>query len=84
MTAFGYEVWVSGTLPPEVVDELGDVQVQTVPPSTVVSGVVPDQAALLGMLARLRAMGLEVTELRRVGEEPEAGPADATQGDVPA
>lgn len=79
MAAIGFEVWVSGALTPDVADELGDVQVRTVPPSTVVSGVVADQSALLGLLARLRAMGLEVTELRRVEEQ--AGEGSVGSGD---
>jgi hypothetical protein len=35
----------------------------------VLTGTVPDQAALLGILARLRSLGLEVREVRRRVDE---------------
>ena len=35
-------------------------------PQTVLTGVVPDQAALLGLLGWLQSLGLEVVEVRRV------------------
>ena len=37
-----------------------------VPAETVLTGVVPDQAALLGLLGWLQSLGLEVVEVRRV------------------
>ena len=53
--------------------------------TTVLSGELADQAALLGMLARLRAMGLDVVEVRRVlrPPEPEAEPAAAPDDPAP-
>ena len=65
-TQIRFEVRVTGTLPAELSEELADLEVSSAVPSTVLTGVVPDQAALLGLVARLRALGLEVTELRRV------------------
>jgi hypothetical protein len=38
---------------------------------TVLSGVVPDQAALHGVLSRIEAMGLELVEVRRVPTDNE-------------
>jgi hypothetical protein len=71
-----YEIRVSGTLPDDVVAEFGDVHVLTTDVTTVLSGDLPDQAALLGLLARLRALGLNVVEVRRTlqAAEPDAGP----------
>jgi hypothetical protein len=40
---------------------------------TVLSGVVPDQAALHGILSRIEAMGLELVEVRRVPTDAEPG-----------
>ena len=54
--------------------------------TTVLSGDLADQAALLGMLARLRAMGLDVVEVRRVlrpTEAPAAEPAAAPDDPAP-
>ena len=40
---------------------------------TVLSGVVPDQAALHGILSRIEAMGLELVEVRRIPTDAEPG-----------
>ena len=36
------------------------------PPGTAVHGWLPDQAALFGILARIRMLGLELVEVRRL------------------
>lgn len=66
MVDIGVEVRISGVLPAEALEELGDLSVATTAASTVLTGSVTDQAALLGLVARLRAYGLQVTEVRRV------------------
>jgi len=51
-----------------------DVEVD--PTSTAMHGWLPDQAALFGMLARIRLLGLELLEIRRlpmVGSPSPAG-----------
>jgi hypothetical protein len=68
-----YEVRVSGLVPQDVVEAFGDVTATTTATSTVLSGPVHDQAALLSLLARLRALGMEVIEVRRVLNAPEPG-----------
>jgi hypothetical protein len=73
-----YEFRVSGLVPEDVLEDFGDVNVTTAGVSTVLSGTVGDQSALLGLLARLRALGLDVIEVHRVldasdvdsGQEP--------------
>jgi hypothetical protein len=60
-----YEIRVSGTVPEDVAAEFGEVHVLTTAVSTVLSGDLADQSALLGLLARLRALGLTVLEVRR-------------------
>jgi hypothetical protein len=72
--AVTYEVRVTGLVPEAVLEEFGDVTMTTTAVSTVLSGSVTDQSALLGMLARLRALGLDVMEVRRVLGVPEEVP----------
>lgn len=66
MTHTRYEIRVAGLLPEDAVAQLGDIRVTTTDVSTVLSGELVDQAALLGILARLRALALDVVEVRRV------------------
>ena len=74
MAEIGVEVRISGVVPEDALEELGDLTVTTTAASTVLVGAVTDQAALLGLLARLRAHGLQVTEVRRVPASDENPP----------
>ena len=71
MADMTYEVRISGLVRTEVLREFGDVSVTTSEASTLLSGPVPDQSALLGWLERLRALGLDVIEVHRVLDESE-------------
>ena len=84
MAPTAYEIRVSGTLPDDAVAEFGDVEVVTTDVTTVLSGEVADQAALLGLLARLRALGLDVVEVRRMLRPPEPAAEPAAAPDDPA
>jgi hypothetical protein len=42
------------------------LDVEVAPMSTAMHGWLPDQAALFGMLARIRLLGLELLEIRRL------------------
>jgi hypothetical protein len=66
--AKSYEIHVRGTLPADALDELEGLTTSVVPTETVLSGVVPDQAALYGILNRLQSLGLELVEVRRLME----------------
>lgn len=79
MTPTSYEIRVSGALPDDAAAEFGDVHVLATDVTTVLSGDLADQAALLGLLARLRRLGLNVVEVRRVlrAAPPDAMPAGA-------
>ena len=72
MPAKAFEVHVRGELPEQALEELEYLSATVVPAETVLTGVVPDQAALLGLLGWLQSLGLEVTEVRRVPGAEEA------------
>ena len=64
----GYEIHVRGEVPSDVLEELEHLTVVDEPAVTVLTGVLPDQSALFGVLARLQDLGLELVELRRLGD----------------
>ena len=64
----GYEIHVRGQVPLDVLVELEHLTVVDEPAVTVLTGVLPDQSALFGVLARLQDLGLELIELRRLGD----------------
>ena len=68
MLPMGYEIHVRGQVPPDVVEELEHLTVVDEPAVTVLTGVLPDQSALFGVLAQLQDLGLELIELRRLGD----------------
>ena len=72
-----YEIRLAGTLDPRWATWLDDMDVTPdADGSTLVHGVVADQAALHGLLARLRDIGLPLTSLTRV--PPGTHPDDPT------
>jgi hypothetical protein len=71
MSTLEYEISVSGELPTTVLDEVGHFSVEVVPVRTVMRGPVADQAALHGIINRLQSLGLELIEVRRIGETAE-------------
>ena len=64
----GYEIHVRGQVSSDVLEELEHLTVVDEPAVTVLTGVLPDQSALFGVLARLQDLGLELIELRRLGD----------------
>jgi len=78
MSAITFEIRVEGIVDEDSLADLGDVSVTTMAATTVLTGAATDQAALLGVLSRLRAHGLVVTELHRLpAAEPGAESSDA-------
>jgi len=59
------EIRVRGTVGESVVAALPGLRAETRPVVTVLSGNVADAAALHGVLHRIRALGLELVEVRR-------------------
>ena len=60
-----YEIRVEGRVPEGERTEFEDMQVVETPGQTVLVGVLADQAALHGVLARLQALGLRLIEVRQ-------------------
>jgi hypothetical protein len=81
MPQMEYEVQVASTVGDEDLADIGAVTLSTTQVDTVLYGV-PDQSALYGLLARLRALGLEVVEVRRVS--PEQRTSSTETGDQPS
>lgn len=69
-----YELRVRGEVPDE---DLKDVRAVTLAPEHVTTAIyeVCDEAALHGLLARLRVLGIEVVEVRRVSPLPDTDEA---------
>jgi hypothetical protein len=61
-----YEIRVTGTLPPEALVDFERLLVGVQPVETVLHGPITDQAALVGLLARLELFGVQVVEIRRL------------------
>jgi hypothetical protein len=70
MTDPTYEVRLTTPVPVDLVAALGVITQVEEPAQTVMWTAVADQAALVGLLDRIRALGLEVIEVRRI---PDAG-----------
>jgi hypothetical protein len=64
-----YEIRVTGAVPDQDLQDMGAVTLAVDQVNTVLYGI-PDQSALYGLLARLRALGVEVVEVRRIPEAP--------------
>lgn len=61
-----YEIRVVGPVPADLLPELSDVTITELELRTVLTGRFTDQAAMHGFLQRLRALGLDVVEVRSV------------------
>ena len=60
-----YEIRVRGLLGGTLLGAFPGLRAQPDGTETVLTGPLPDQAALYGVLAQLEALGLELLELRR-------------------
>jgi hypothetical protein len=61
-----YEIRVRGHLGETMRAAFPDFRARTAGPDTVLTGTLPDRAALHGVLAEIEALGLELLEVRRV------------------
>jgi hypothetical protein len=80
-----YELRVRGPVPPEVLEDIGAVDLGEEPPLTIIRTEPTDQPGLQGILQRLRSLGLDLLEVRSTAEmEPYDGvPDPAVSPDVP-
>ena len=72
-----YEIRVDGVLDDRWADWFGGLQVSSEGTQTVIAGVLADQPALHGVLAKIRDLGLCLISVRR------PGPSEARDGAQP-
>ncbi len=60
-----YRIRIRGVLGDLLLTAFPDLQADVSGGETVLAGVLPDQAALYGVLAQIEALGLELLEVRR-------------------
>jgi hypothetical protein len=80
-----YEIRILGPLPEEALELLGGMSVTPSAAATVLTLRIADQPALLGVLERLRALHLDVVEVRRLHTEGRPipdGPTSSAQDDA--
>ena len=63
-----YELRVRGSVPPEVLEEIGATDLGEEPPMTILRTGLTDQPGLHGMLQHLRSLGLDLLEVRTTAE----------------
>jgi hypothetical protein len=61
-----YEIRIKGKVGDPLLASFGDLDASIKPAETVLRGVIPDQAALHGLLDRIQSLGLELIEIRQV------------------
>jgi hypothetical protein len=61
-----YEIRVRGQLGEMMRSAFPGLRIQPLEADTVLTGALPDQAALHGVLAEIEALGLELLEVRRL------------------
>jgi hypothetical protein len=72
MVSENYEIRVRGRLGKRALSSLDDFVAEAEPAETVLRGTVEDQSALHGLLDQIQGLGLELVEVRRLGDGTEA------------
>jgi hypothetical protein len=82
LPAYRYRICVRGHLGETMRSAFPALQVQASGGDTVLTGPLPDRAALYGVLAQMEALGLELLEVRRLTSPPgpPAGPSSPSAG----
>ena len=68
-----YEIRIRGRLSDEVTHAFEDFTAAVKPAETIMRGDLRDQAELHGILERIRALGLELIEVRRIDDTAGGG-----------
>jgi len=76
-----YEIWVRGHLGETMRSAFPALRAQLRGEDTVLTGALPDQAALYGVLAEIEALGLELLEVRRLPPHSRADQHRVDQGE---
>lgn len=79
-----YEVRVAGRLSPRARDAFIGMDVEPVPPETVIAGTVDDDDELHQLLALIQSLGLHVVAVDQVAPHPRPGPPRRGRGDAPS
>lgn len=67
-----YEIVIRGHLPPQWTSEFENLEIASLPDGTTrISGSLPDQSALYGLLMRLRDFGLSLVSVNTVESKEE-------------
>ena len=69
-----YQLRVQGAIPSDLMRELDGLKMSVEPAETVLSGTLPDEAALFGVLVRIHSLGLKLLEVRRIASDDTAPP----------
>jgi hypothetical protein len=76
VTARNYEIVVTGEFGRRHCAAFEDLEVSVSSGQTRLSGILPDRAALYGVLRRLEDLGLEIVDIRSVVSSPDYGHSD--------
>ena len=71
-----YEIRVRGRVTPALLARFEGLSSKVEPVETVLHGPLADQAALHGVIDLVRALGLELVEVRKVSAAPDAPPEE--------
>jgi hypothetical protein len=83
--SYRYRICVRGRLGETIRSAFPALQAQASGGDTVLTGPLPDRAALYGVLAQIEALGLELLEVRRLppGLTPRPGPIAQVRTGLP-
>lgn len=70
VSAVGYEIRIKGRLSDTVTGAFEEFTAAVKPAETVMRGEVRDQSELHGVLNRIRSLGFELIEVRRLPAQP--------------